>query len=221
MVADCYFHVWKILCDKATLLGSFYLAVMAAVRELANLPSPQVHHDKKGEAITDWVFQGVPEMFTEAFRKENLGTSWRIATLPAGYPTPNNNQEGINSDPDFVPVHTSSVSWLLSRDLFSDGEWSNDIFLAHFVCNAKCHPPSCTLLQRLTAIVINSWDFCIPTHPFYVPVRQCPPAKVIQSLELRIQHIRLCIICSFFCSFCGLPSQSQRSDPCTHSGSLN
>ena len=28
----------------------------------------------------------------------------------------------------------------------------------HFFCTAKCHPPSCTLLQCPTAIVINSWD---------------------------------------------------------------
>ena len=97
MVADCYFHVAKIVRDKATLLGSFYPAVMATVRELVNLPPPQVHHDKKGEAITDWVSQGVPEKFTEAFRKEYLGTSWCIATLPAGYPTTNSHQEGINS----------------------------------------------------------------------------------------------------------------------------
>ena len=53
MVANCYFHVAKIVRDKATLLGSFYPAVMATVREVANLPSPQVHHDKKGEAITN------------------------------------------------------------------------------------------------------------------------------------------------------------------------
>ena len=97
MVADCYFHVAMIVRDKATLLGSFYPAVMATVREMANLPSPQVHHDKKGEAITEWVSQGVPEKFTEAFRKEYLGKSWCIATLPAGYPTTNNHQEGINS----------------------------------------------------------------------------------------------------------------------------
>ena len=56
-----------------------------------------MHHDKKGEAIIDWVSQGVPEKFTEAFRKEYLGTSWCIATLPTGYPTTNNHQEGINS----------------------------------------------------------------------------------------------------------------------------
>ena len=54
MVADCYFHVAKVVRDKATLLGSFYCAVMATVQELANLPSLQVHHDKKG-AITEWV----------------------------------------------------------------------------------------------------------------------------------------------------------------------
>ena len=53
MVADCYFHVAKIVRDKARLLESFYTAVMATVRESANAPSSQVHHDKKGEAIRD------------------------------------------------------------------------------------------------------------------------------------------------------------------------
>ena len=55
MVANCYFYVAKIVRDNATLLGSWYLAVMASARQLANLPSPHVHHDKKREAITHWV----------------------------------------------------------------------------------------------------------------------------------------------------------------------
>ena len=86
----------RLFAIRQPFLGSFYPAVMATVRELAGLPSPQVHHDKKGEAITEWVSQGVPEKCTEAFRKEYLGTSWCNATLPAGYPTTNNYQEGIN-----------------------------------------------------------------------------------------------------------------------------
>ena len=67
MVADCSFHVAKIVRDKVTLLPSFYPVVMASVRELSNLPSPHVHHNKKGEAITDWVSQGVPEKFHRGF----------------------------------------------------------------------------------------------------------------------------------------------------------
>ena len=45
----------------------------------------------------------------------------------------------------------------------------------------------CALLQCLTAIVINSWHICIPTHPFL--------------------HYML-----IFCSFCSLPSQCQVLD---------
>ena len=97
MVADCCFHVAKIVRDKVTLLGSFYHTVMATVRESANLPSPQVPHDRKEKAITDSVSQGVPEKFTEGFRKEYLGTSWCFATLPAGYSTKSNHQEGTKS----------------------------------------------------------------------------------------------------------------------------
>ena len=71
-----------------------------------------------------------------------------------------------DSDPHCLLVHTSSVSWLLSEDRFSHADGSSQVFSAHVLCNAKCHPPSCTLLQCLRAIVLNSWDICIPTHPF-------------------------------------------------------
>ena len=70
VMADRCFHAAKTVRDEATLLGSFYPAVMATVLALGNLLSPQVHRNKKGEAITKWVSQGVPEKFTEAFRKE-------------------------------------------------------------------------------------------------------------------------------------------------------
>ena len=39
----------------------------------------------------------VSEPFLRAFEKEYVGTSWCVATLPAGYPTTNNAQEGRNS----------------------------------------------------------------------------------------------------------------------------
>ena len=68
-VTHCYFHVFKIVRDKATLFGSFYPAVMATVQELVNLPSPEVHRDKKEEAMTDWVSQ--------AFGKSSLRASGR------------------------------------------------------------------------------------------------------------------------------------------------
>ena len=71
-----------------------------------------------------------------------------------------------DSDLHCLLVHRSSVSWLLSGDLFSGPEWCSQVFNAHFFRNAKCHPPCCTLLQCLAAMVINSWDICIPTHPF-------------------------------------------------------
>ena len=53
------------------------------------------------------------------------------------------------------------------------------VFTPHV--SAWCHPPVPALLQCLTAIVINSWESCIPTHPFL-------PCMLI------------------FCSFCSLPS---------------
>ena len=37
------------------------------------------------------------EQFLRAFEKEYVGTSWWVATLPAGYPTTNDAQEGMNS----------------------------------------------------------------------------------------------------------------------------
>ena len=40
---------------------------------------------------------GVSEQFLCAFEKEYVDTSWCVATLPAGYPTTNNAQEGMNS----------------------------------------------------------------------------------------------------------------------------
>ena len=36
----------------------------------------------------------------------------------------------------------------------------------HFFYSALCHPPAPTLLKIFTAIVINSWEPCIPTNPF-------------------------------------------------------
>ena len=68
-VAHCYFHVVKIVRDEATLLGFFYPVLMATVQELVNLPSPEVHHDKIEEAMTDWVSQ--------ALRKSSLRASRR------------------------------------------------------------------------------------------------------------------------------------------------
>ena len=59
----------------------------------------------------------------------------------------------------------SSVFWLLSGDLFSDAEWSSHVVTAHFFCSALCHPAAPALLQRLTAIVINSWELCNADDP--------------------------------------------------------
>ena len=132
-------------------------------------------------------------------------------------------------------------------------------FSAHFFCNAKCHPPSCTLLQCLTAIVINSWDICIPSHPFLhcmlifwrfgsLPSQSQVPDSLLRFCSQggfftvfpahffcsALCHPRACAAVSashsdqllrtphsthpflhymlIFCSFCCLPSQSQRSD---------
>ena len=135
------------------------------------------------------------------------------------------------------------------------------MFSAHFFCNATCHPPSCALMQCLTAIVINSWDICIPTHPFLhcmfifwsfgslpsqsqVPdslLRLCSEVGFFTGFSAHFFCSALCHPCAcaavsasdsdsdqllrtlqsthpflhymlVFCSFCCLPSQSQRSD---------
>ena len=65
-----------------------------------------------------------------------------------------------DSDAHRLPVYTSSEFWLLSRDLFSDAEWSSQVVSAHFFWSALCHPAAPALLQRLTAIVINFWELC-------------------------------------------------------------
>ena len=132
-------------------------------------------------------------------------------------------------------------------------------FSAHFFCNAKCYRPSCTLLQCLTAIVINSWDICIPSHPFlhcmliFWTFGSLPSQSEVPDSLLRfcsqggfftvfpahffcsaLCHPSACAAVSathsdqllrtlhsthpflhymlIFCSFCCLPSQSQRSD---------
>ena len=61
--------------------------------------------------LCEWSTMGVPEQFLHAFEKEYVVISWCVATLPAGYPTTNNAQEGMNSSvipcSDFVQRHYS------------------------------------------------------------------------------------------------------------------
>ena len=48
-----------------------------------------VHEQKKRDMLREWSTMGVPEQFLCALEKEYVGTSWCVATLPAGYPTTN------------------------------------------------------------------------------------------------------------------------------------
>ena len=82
---------------------------------------------------------------------------------------------------------TQNVPTLGCSGKYLDAEWSRQVFFAHFFCNTTCHPPACALPQCLTAIVINSWDICIPAHAFL--------------------HYML-----IFCNFCSLPNESQVPD---------
>ena len=78
------------------MLASFYKPLIGGVRRLHQLPSTIVHQQKKRDMLCEWSTMGVSEQFLRAFKKEYIGT-WRcVATLPAGYPTTNNAQEGMN-----------------------------------------------------------------------------------------------------------------------------
>ena len=96
-VARCFFQVAKKVRDKAPMLGSFYKPVIAGVRRVHHLPSTTMHQQKKRDMLREWSTMGVSKQFLRAFEKEYVGTSWCVATLPAGYPTTNNAQEGMNS----------------------------------------------------------------------------------------------------------------------------
>ena len=84
-------------CDDCSRQGNSFGIFLPCDHGSCTCVSPQVHHNKKAEAIKDLVSQGIPEKSTDVVRNEYLGTSWCIATMLAGYPTTNIHQEGIHS----------------------------------------------------------------------------------------------------------------------------
>ena len=96
-IADCFFHVAKKARDKALMLGSLDKLVIARVRRLQHLQSTIVYQQKKRDMLREWSTMGLSEHFLRAFEKAYVGTLWCVAILPAGYPTTNNVQEGMNS----------------------------------------------------------------------------------------------------------------------------
>ena len=78
------------------------------------------------------------------------------------------------------------------------------VFSAHSFCNAKCHPPFSTLLQCLTAIIINSWDICILTHPFmHCMLILWRFGSLPSESQVPDALLRFCSQGGFFHGFCG------------------
>jgi hypothetical protein len=73
-------------------------------------------------------------------------------------------------------------------------------FSPHFFCSALRHPPApAAMLQCWTAIVINSWESCIPTHPFLHCIFRTMQPRVPSMLGAFLH----CML--IFCSVCSLP----------------